>query len=123
MLDVTLKFNDLDLSDWLSTYRPVHELEESDKLTALDRTEYFSVRERPVVVFSLIPLTDAQCAQLYSELSKIVGEVTYTDPYLGDTTRSMRVMTKLEAIFGLRSIDGNRYYKGGEITLRSRTVL
>lgn len=124
MIDVTLVFDGLDLSDKLSTYNVTHEVEVSDSITAMDGTEYIAQRIRPTVSFSFIPLTDEQTADIYEKLSALVGVLTYTDPYLGrDNSLVARVNSNLESVFGLRSIDGNRYYKGGTITFRARTVL
>lgn len=124
MIDVTLVFDGLDLSAKLSTYNVTHEVEVSDSITAIDGTEYTAQRIRPTVSFSFIPLTDAQTAAIYEKLSALVGVLTYTDPYLGrDNTIVARANSNLESVFGLRSIDGNRYYKGGKIVLRARTVL
>ena len=68
-----------------------------------------------------MPLTDAQTEELYEELSKNVLETTYTSSFANaDVTGDCRLISNLDSIFGLRSIDGNRYYKGGTITLRRR---
>lgn len=123
MIDVTFSFNDYDLHELLSTWSVVHEVETADSVTAIDGTEYFAVRRRPTINFTLIPLSDAQAQEVYDVLSGIIADAEYTDPYLGERIASMRVSTNLEAAFGLRSVDGNRYYKGGIITLRQRTVL
>lgn len=123
MIDVTLTFNGYDFSPLLSTYKVTHEIEVSRSLTAMDGTEYFATRKRPVVRFSLMPLSDAQTQEVYEALSPIVGEAEYTDPHRGDVIGTMRVTSNLEAAFGLRSVDGNRYYKGSTIVLRQRTVL
>lgn len=123
MIDVTFTFNDYDLHNLLSTWSVVHEVETADSLTAIDGTEYFATRRRPTIRFSLIPLSDAQAQEVYDALSAIIAEATYTDPYLGERIAVMRVSSSLEAAFGLRSVDGNRYYKGGTVVMRSRTVL
>lgn len=122
MIDVTLTFNDYDLSPLLSTYKVIHEIEVADSLTAMDGTEYFATRTRPTVQFSLIPLSDEQTQEVYAALSAVVGEVEYTDPNMGERIGTMRVTSNLESTFGLRSVDGNRYYKGGTIVLRQRTT-
>ena len=124
MIDVTFKINGVDYSSLLSTYKVTHEVEYPTTITAIDGTEYGYARRRPTVSFSLLPLTDQQSAELYSNMLSMNVLCQYTDPYLGTvTTASMRVITSLESAFGLRSIDGNRYYKGRVITLRQRTVL
>lgn len=124
MIDVTFTINGTDYSSLLSTYNVAHEVQVQKMVTALDGTEYTAQFRRPVLTFSLIPLTDAQTADLYEILSGINVEVIYTDPYFDtDKYAIMRVTTNFESVFGLRSVNGNRYYKGNPITLRQRTVL
>ena len=124
MIDITFSINGTDYSGLLSTYNDTHEVEVRESVTTIDGTEYTASYRRPVVTFSLIPLNDEQTADLYTALSQIIVEVTYTDPYLGrEATAVMRVASSLDSEFGIKSINGNRYYKGGEITLRQRTVL
>ena len=123
MIDVTLTFNNYDFSPLLSTYRCYHAVETVESITALDGTEYTASRERPIIEFSLIPLTDVQSRNVYQALSVITAAATYTDPHIGESAGIMRVSSNIDAVFGLRSVDGNRYYKGGTIVLRQRTVL
>lgn len=123
MIDVSFTFNEYDLHSLLSTYSVTHEFEVADTMTALDGTEYSVTRRRPTIHFTLIPLTDAQATAVYNVLSTITGVAYYTDPLLGDRSSLVRVASNLSASFGLRSVDGNRYYKGGEIILRSNAVL
>lgn len=123
MIDVTLTFNGYDFSPLLSTYRCYHSMEVSESVVTIDGTEYVASNARPVVEFSLIPLSDAQSEIVYQALSAITANATYTDPYRGESAGVMRVSSSLDATFGLRSIDGNRYYKGGVIVLRQRTVI
>lgn len=123
MIDVTLSFNEFDLHEFLSTYEVTHQFEVADSMTALDGTEYSVIRRRPVIQFSFIPLSDEQAAAVYTVLSTVSGVVEYTDPHLGDRSALVRVASDLTAVFGLRSVDGNRYYKGGKIVLRANAVL
>ena len=124
MIDVTFSINENDLSRKLSTYSVKYEQEEYLRVTTLDGTEHVRNRLRPTVSVSFIPMTDTEAAALFSMLSQTSVVVTYTDPYQnGVRTASMTATGDFEAAFGLRSIDGNRYYKGGTITLRQRTVL
>lgn len=124
MIDITFTLNGTDYSSLLSTYTVTYEVEYSEVVTAIDGTEYGSARKRPSITFSLIPLSDSQTAALYSAIQSMNVSCTYTNPYSGTTaTGNMRVVTNLESVFGLKSINGNRYYKGSEITLRQRTVL
>ncbi len=124
MIDVTLNIGGLDLSDKLSTYRVKIEYSSQVNVTTMDGTEHFHEFKRPVIEFKLIPLSDADTAAVFAKLRTSPVTVTYTNTYLGtDVTAQMRVGTNLETAFGIRSIDGNRYYKGGEINLRQLTVI
>lgn len=121
-MDVTLTVNGLNLHDQLSTYRVTKEVSYKQVLTALDGTEHaFGGHTRPVVSFSLLPMTDEESTALFRALSNLVFPVTFTDQYSGaDLTYQMRVTSNLESVFALRSVDGKRRYKGGEIQLRGR---
>lgn len=124
MIDVNFTFNGFDFSPYLSTYKVTHEIEIADSVTTMDGTEHVAVRRRPSITFTLVPITDAQAASLYTALSAVMGTATYTDPNIGESVSAyMRVTSNIERVFGLRSVDGNRYYKGGAITLRQRAVL
>ncbi len=123
MIDVTFVINNTDYSPLLSTYSVDYNVEEICSVTTMDGAEHVRSRKRPVITFSLIPLTDEQCAALYTALSGINVTVQYTDPNQGVRTASMRVSSSIKSAFRLRSIDGNRYYKGDKITLRQNTVV
>ena len=124
MTDITFTFNSYDLSGKLSTYNVFHEVEVADTMTALDGTEHVATRVRPSITFTLLPMSSTDVAAVYAALKVITAEANYTDPNLGTTNlATMRVTTPLSAVFGLKSVDGNVYYKGGEITMRQRTVL
>jgi len=124
MIDVTFTYNGFNFAPYLSTYEVKYALEEADSMVAMDGTEYVATRKRPVIEFSLIPLTDAQSAAIYSALSVPTASASYTNPNMGrDATAVMRLASDINRVFGLRSVDGNRYYKGGTITLRQRTVI
>lgn len=120
-MDVTLKIGTLDLHNILSTYNVRYETTYQKVITTLDNVEHpFPAPFRPIVTFSLFPLTDSQNKSVYDALSGHIEPVTFTDTYAGqDRTLTMRVTSDLEVAFGLKSIDGNRYYKGGEIELRA----
>ena len=124
MIDVTFMLNGNDWHELLSTYEPDQVPEIPTSLKTMDGTEHGRTRFRPVLIFSLIPLTDAQTALLFSDLNGGEVEVVYTDPNLTEVvTATMRVNTPLKSVFGLKSVDGNRYYKGGMIELRNKTVV
>lgn len=119
--DATLIIGELDLTGKTLTYSVQKEVSYPRVVTTIDGTEYAIRQDRDVISFSLMPLTDAQTEELYEELSKNVLETTYTSSFANaDVTGDCRLISNLDSIFGLRSIDGNRYYKGGTITLRRR---
>lgn len=123
MIDVTFTFNSYDFSGILSKYTVRHALEKRVSFVALDGTEHYAIQRRPIIRFSLAPLSDADAAAVYAKLSAITASATYTDPYLGNRTAQFYVSSDLEQTFGLRSADGNRYYKGGTIELRQKACL
>lgn len=124
MIDVTLVIDGVDCSSYLSKYTVSHSVEQREIITAMDGTEYTATQVRPVISFSLDPLSDEQSESLYRTLLKGNLEVTYTDPYLGDNQLAiMRVTSEINSVFVIRSTDGKRYYRGDTITLRSRTVI
>ena len=124
MIDVTLTFNNISFGSLLSTYSVRHIVEVDRIVTTMDGAEHVTTRKRPEITFSLIPLTEAQVATVYRELSAIIGNVQYTDPNMGTTQSArMRVTSNLDAVFGIKSITGDRYYKGGTIVLRQLSVL
>lgn len=124
MIDVTFTLEGVDYSSYLSKYTVLHEIEQRTIMTAIDGTEYTTTQIRPSIVFSLDPLSDEQSESLYRILSRNSIEVIYTNPYIGDEQLTvMRVTSELNSAFIIRSTNGNRYYKGNSITLRSRTVI
>lgn len=124
MIDVTLTVNGVPLASKLSTYNVRYEMTYDNLITTMDGAEHGDIWRRAVITFSLIPMTDAQTASIFSALATNNCAVSYTDPHMNATrSGTFRLASDLDAVFGLRSIDGNRYYRGGEITLRSRGVL
>ncbi len=121
--DITMTFNSVDLSDYLSTYAVAHEVEVADLLTAMDGTEYSAVRERPIVTISFLPMSSTTAATIYSALSALIADLSYTDPWLGERTAVFRITSNIDAVFGLNSVDGSIYYKGGYVVFRQRAVL
>ena len=123
MIDVTFFFDGLSLSSLLSTYHVSHNVENNVSLTSLNGTQHIHSWRRPEIQFSLIPITDQQATTIYNKLSSLTGTVSYTDPFLGNRQATMRVQSNIDLVFGLRSVTGDRYYKGGVIVLRSVTPL
>ena len=128
MIDVTFTIGSTDYHSLLSTYSVTHRVETRASVITMDGTEHYALQRRPVISFSLIPMTDTQAKSLYDLLSAGTVSVTYTDPYTYTTTvqsrtANFRVASDLESVFGVKSVDGNRYYKGGIITLQQKAVL
>lgn len=127
MIDITFKLggsSGTSYADKLSTYNVTHVAEYGETFTALDGTEYGIPAYRPVITFSLVPLTEAESNALYNLLKTSSVSVYYRDPNTNTTrTASCRVASDIERTFALKSSDGSRRYLGGEIVLRQRTVL
>ena len=120
MINVTFVCNNRNLASRLSTYKVTKIVENVKVITTLDGVEHPIQRTRDQITFSLIPFSDADATADYNALSALVFSVRYTDPNTGTTrNRPLRVTSNLDAAFGLSSIDGNRYYKGGNIVLRA----
>lgn len=122
MIGVVFTINNVDFSDKLSTYQVDCEYEYPNVITTIDGTEHYGkANRRTTITFSLRPLSETETSSLYSALTAAIT-VQYTDPQLGQTqTTIMRFDGNVSSLFGLTSIDGNRYYKGGLMTLRQLT--
>ena len=120
MMDVTLIVNGLDLSSKLSTYSVTEEVTYRKVITTLDDVEHpYPGAKRTTITFSLFPMTDEESTELYNKLGALVFDATYTNQYKSvDETNRVRLITNLESSFALKSVDGKRRYKGGEIQLR-----
>ena len=125
-MDVTLKINGRDFSTRLSTYRVEQEITYPDMLTTMDGTEHYGKPYmRDVIYFSLFPFDDDTANQDYAVLSNSSLSVNYTNPQSDDAEKlykDMKLYSNLSAVFGLRSVNGKRYYKGGEIALRATMI-
>lgn len=125
-MDVTLEINGRDFSSRLSTYRVEQEVTYPDMLTTMDGTEHYGKPyRRDVIYFSLFPFDDDTANHDYMVLVDTSLTVNYTNPQAKDSEKlykPMKLYSNLSAVFGLRSVNGNRYYKGGEIALRSTLV-
>jgi len=119
-MDITLIVNGLDLHEKLSTYSVTQEVTYRKVVTTLDNVEHpYPGAARPIITFSLFPLTDDESAELYNALKPLVFPVSYTNQYTAsDETRTVRLADDLESSFALLSVDGKRRYKGGSIRLR-----
>ena len=125
-MDVTLKINGRDFSPRLSTYRVEQEVTYPDMLTTMDGTEHYGKPyKRDVIYFAILPFDDDTANQDYMVLADTSLTVNYTNPQAKDSEKlykPMKLYSNLSAVFGLRSVNGKRYYKGGEIALRSTLV-
>ena len=125
-MDVTLKINGRDFSTRLSTYRVEQEITYPDMMTTMDGTEHYgNPYRRDVIYFSLLPFDDDTANQDYAVLSDSSLSVNYTNPHADNAEKlykEMKLYSNLSAVFGLRSVNGKRYYKGGEIALRATMV-
>lgn len=119
-MDVTLTVNGLDLHKKLSTYEVSEEITYKKVITTLDGIEHpYPGTQKTVIDFSLFHMTDEESAELYASINDLIFYATYTNPNKGtDETKRVRLMTNIERVFALKSIDGKRRYKGGEIQLR-----
>ena len=116
-MEIKLIANGYDLSGKLSTYEAYMEVTQKI-LTMLDDSERpYPAVLRPIVKFSLFPLTDEESSEIYNALKDIVFTSTF---YINgaEMTAEMRVIGDLGTKFLLKSVDGKRRYRGGEIMLR-----
>ena len=125
-MDVTLEINGRDFSSRLSTYRVEQEVTYPDMLTTMDGTEHYGKPyRRDVIYFSLFPFDDDTANQDYAVLSDSGLSVNYTNPQSDNAEKlykDMKLYSNLSSVFGLRSVNGKRYYKGGEIALRATMI-
>ena len=125
-MDVTLEINGRDFSSRLSTYRVEQEVTYPDMLTTMDGTEHYGKPyKRDVIYFTLLPFDDDTANQDYMVLADTSLTVNYTNPQATGSEKlykPMKLYSNLSAVFGLRSVNGKRYYKGGEIALRSTMI-
>lgn len=119
-MDVTLKLDGYDLSAMLSTYKTWQEITYPRTVTTLDNVEHPAPGViRTMLEFSLLPITDVTATEIYNKLSQFLISVEYTNMAKGvDEIRMLCVMSNIEAEFMLKSIDGNRYYRGGTVQMR-----
>lgn len=121
MMNVDFIVNNLDLHALLSTYNVKKEVTYAGVITTLDGAEHArGKRQRTVIDFSMLPLTEDQGMAVYNALRSTTFSVTYTDPYATSVnTGTFRVSSDLDSTFALMSFDGKRRYKGGTIKLRA----
>lgn len=117
-MDITLTIDGLDLKSRVSTYSVTQEVTYRKVITTLDETEHpYPGAIRPIVNFSLMPGTDEEDSELYTTLKRLIYSVTYMENG-AELTKRMRLVSNLESLFLLKSVDGKRRYKNGVIQLR-----
>ena len=121
MIDVNFTVNSLDLHTLLSTYNVTKEVTYAGIITTLDGTEHArGKRQRTIINFSLLPMTETQGMEIYNALLPATFPVTFTDSYSTATqTATFRVVNDLDSTFALMSVDGKRRYTGKTIQLRA----
>lgn len=121
-MDITLIINDRDFSSRVSTYQVEQEITYTNIITTLDGTEHFGApQRRDIITFSLIPYDEDTAQADYEALAATEVIVSYTNPrYNGTVVKNVKVRLdcNIAAIYGLKSVNGKHYYKGGEIVLR-----
>ena len=122
-MDITLTINGRNFAPRVSTYKVRKIVETVKVVTTLNGTEHPIQRSRDEITFSLIPYDDVTANQDFISLSPLQFTATYTDPNsAGNSTKIVRITSSLDSVFGIKSINGNRYYKGGKIVLRALEV-
>ena len=125
-MNVTLIIGGRDFAPRLASYDVRKEISYSDVILTMDQVEHIGRQyTRYVITFSMFPYSDATANADYAALKySPILQVTFSDASFseGYATKQMRVDSDLNSVFGLVSVDGNRYYKGGEIVLRALEV-
>lgn len=119
-MEITFVVNGVDMSGILSTYGISYEMSYRKIIETLDGVLHpYPSKTRPVITFTVIPRTDAENATLFAALSSLIFPVTYTNTMGTDETRNFMLDSNIENLFQLKSVDGNRRYRGSEIVLRA----
>lgn len=122
-MTITALINNVDFAPVLSTWNVTHEITFSKVVSSLNGADRaFGRREKTIISFSLLPYTEEECAVYYDVLSAGIVSFTFTDNDGAIKEKEMRLISDLESIFLLDSIDGKRRYKGATITLRQTGV-
>ena len=121
MTDLTLSIAGVDFSARVATYKVTKEVTYKKVITTLDDVEHpYPGKFRDIISVGFYPMTEAEATALYEALNTFSVTVIYTDPNKSGTTstKTRRVTSNIEQTFALKSVDGKRRYKGGEIELR-----
>lgn len=122
-MTITALINNVDFAPVLSAWNVIHEITFSKVVSSINGDERaFGRREKTIISFSLLPYTEEECAAYYDALSTGIVSFTFTDSDGAIKEKEMRLISDLESIFLLDSIDGKRRYRGATITLRQTGV-
>ena len=122
MTGLTYIINGLDLSGKIASYSVRKIPDTSEVMRSIGGTEYaFFGDMQTEVTASFFPMTETEAAAFLDAVRPGKFNLTYTDTYSGGKTetRSFRVISDLEAVFLLLSVDGKRRYSGAPIQLRT----
>lgn len=122
MTGLTLIINGLDLSHRISSYSVRKVRDTSEVLKSIGGTEYAFLGDAQTEVnVSFFPMTEVETEEFYAAVSTGKFQMTYTDTYEGGivATRNFRMMSDLESVFLLLSVDGKRRYSGATIQART----
>lgn len=119
-MEIALTVNGMDLAPRVATYKVQREITYKKVVTTMDNVEHpYPGAAKDVISFTLLPMTDAEGAEVYDALAPLIFDAKYTSQYdRRDVTKRVRVISSLDSEFLLLSVDGKRRYKGGEIQLR-----
>ena len=122
-MTITALINNVDFAPVLSTWNVTHEITFSKVVSSLNGSDRaFGKRDKTIISFSLFPYTEEECSAYYDALSAGIVSFTFTDSDGAIKEKEMRLISDLESIFLLDSVDGKRRYKGATITLRQTGV-
>lgn len=122
-MTITALINNVDFAPALSTWNVTHEIAFSKVVSSLNGADRaFGRREKTIISFSLLPYTEEECSSYYYALSAGIVSFTFTDNDGTVKEKEMRLISDLESVFLLDSVDGKRRYKGATITLRQTGV-
>lgn len=122
MTGLTYIINGLDLSNKIASYSMRKMPKTSEVLESLGGTEYaFYGDTQTEVTASFFPMTETEATAFYDAVRSGKFQLTYTNTYGGGETetRSFRLVSDLEAVFLLLSVDGKRRYSGAPVQVRT----
>lgn len=122
-MTITALINNVNFAPAISSWNVTHEIAFSKVVSSLNGADRaFGRREKTIISFSLLPYTEEECSSYYDALSSGIVSFTFTDNDGTVKEKEMRLISDLESVFLLDSVDGKRRYKGATITLRQTGV-